>query len=200
MLRVALTGGIGTGKSYVLARLRDAGVPVIDADVLAREAVATGSQGLAAVVSRFGRDVLSGDGSLDRARLAQIVFADKTARRDLEAIVHPYVRRRIDDFFLTLPDDVPFAVADIPLLYEAGRQRQFDRVVVVACAPDTQIARIMKRDRLSRQEADRRVAAQLPIDAKVALADDVIRTDGSYEETNAQVQQLVTRLRAEKGV
>jgi dephospho-CoA kinase len=196
MRRVALTGGIGTGKSYVLARMRDAGVPVIDADLLAREAVAPGSPGLDTVVARFGPDVLSRDGSLDRARLAEIVFRDKAARRDLEAIVHPYVRRRIDDFFLSLPDEVQFAVADIPLLYENGRQRQFDRVIVAACSRDTQIARVMKRGGLTREEAERRVDAQLPIDAKVALADDVIRTDGSYEDTNAQVRDVLARLRA----
>jgi dephospho-CoA kinase len=196
MRRVALTGGIGTGKSYVLARMRDAGVPVIDADLLAREAVAPGSPGLDAVVARFGHDVLSRDGSLDRARLAEIVFRDKAARRDLEAIVHPYVRRRIDDFFLSLPDEVQFAVADIPLLYENGRQRQFDRVIVAACSRDTQIARVMKRGGLTREEAERRVDAQLPIDAKVALADDVIRTDGRYEDTNAQVRDVLARLRA----
>jgi dephospho-CoA kinase len=196
MRRVALTGGIGTGKSYVLARMRDAGVPVIDADLLAREAVAPGSPGLDAVVARFGPDVLSRDGSLDRARLAEIVFRDKAGRHDLEAIVHPYVRRRIDDFFLSVPDEVPFAVADIPLLYETGRQRQFDRVIVAACSRDTQIARVMKRGGLPREEAERRVDAQLPIDAKVALADDVIRTDGSYEDTNAQVRDVLARLRA----
>jgi dephospho-CoA kinase len=196
MRRVALTGGIGTGKSYVLARMRDAGVPVIDADLLAREAVAPGSPGLDAVVARFGHDVLSRDGSLDRARLAEIVFRDKAARRDLEAIVHPYVRRRIDDFFLSVPDEVQFAVADIPLLYENGRQRQFDRVIVAACSRDTQIARVMKRGGLTREEAERRVDAQLPIDAKVALADDVIRTDGRYEDTNAQVRDVLARLRA----
>jgi dephospho-CoA kinase len=196
MRRVALTGGIGTGKSYVLARMRDAGVPVIDADLLAREAVAPGSPGLDAVVARFGPDVLSRDGSLDRARLAEIVFRDKAGRHDLEAIVHPYVRRRIDNFFLSVPDEVPFAVADIPLLYETGRQRQFDRVIVAACSRDTQIARVMKRGGLLREEAERRVDAQLPIDAKVALADDVIRTDGSYEDTNAQVRDVLARLRA----
>jgi dephospho-CoA kinase len=196
MRRVALTGGIGTGKSYVLARMRDAGVPVIDADLLAREAVAPGSPGLDAVVARFGPDVLSRDGSLDRARLAEIVFRDKAGRHDLEAIVHPYVRRRIDDFFLSVPDEVPFAVADIPLLYETGRQRQFDRVIVAACSRDTQIARVMKRGGLPREEAERRVDAQLPIDAKVALADNVIRTDGSYEDTNAQVRDVLARLRA----
>jgi dephospho-CoA kinase len=95
-----------------------------------------------------------------------------------------------------VPDEVPFAVADIPLLYETGRQRQFDRVIVAACSRDTQIARVMKRGGLLREEAERRVDAQLPIDAKVALADDVIRTDGSYEDTNAQVRDVLARLRA----
>jgi dephospho-CoA kinase len=194
MRRIALTGGIATGKSYVLARMRDAGIPVIDADVLAREAVAPGSEGLAAVVARFGRDILTPEGFLDRARLGAIVFHDKKARRDLETIVHPFVRRRIDAYFSELPDRVPFAVADIPLLYETGRQRQFEKVIVVACAKDTQVERIMARDGLSRDEAERRVAAQLPIAAKVALADYVVRTDGSTADTDAQVTRLISEL------
>jgi dephospho-CoA kinase len=196
MRRIALTGGIATGKSYVLSRLRDAGVPVIDADVLAREAVARDSEGLDAVVTRFGTDILTPEGFLDRARLGNIVFQDKAARRDLEGIVHPFVRARIDAFFRGLPEDVPFAVADIPLLYETGRQRQFDKVIVVACAKDTQVERIMARDGLEREEAERRLAAQLPIAAKVALADYVIRTDGSKTETDAEVARLVSELEA----
>ena len=199
MLRIALTGGIATGKSYVSARLRTAGIPVVDADVLARDAVAPGSDGFAAVVARFGQDILATDGSLDRARLGTIVFGDKAARRDLEAIVHPFVRRQIDNFFVALSSGVPFAVADIPLLYETGRQRQFDKVIVVACARATQIVRLLARG-LSREEAERRIATQLPIDAKVTLADYVIRTDGAYEETNAQVSYLLTRLRADAGI
>ena len=197
MLRVALTGGIATGKSYVLGQFRNAGVPVIDADLLARDAVAAGTDGLAAVASRFGREVISADGSLDRARLGAIVFSDRAARRDLEAIIHPFVRRQIDRFFESLSSDVPFAIADIPLLYETGRQRQFDKVIVVACAPDTQLNRVMARDGLSREEAERRIAAQLPIDAKVALADYVIRTDGTYDETNVQIRDVLARLQAE---
>ena len=191
MRRLALTGGIGTGKSYVARRLREAGVPVVDADVLAREAVAPGTPELRAVVERFGRDILTPEGFLDRARLADIVFRDDHARRDLEAIVHPAVRRGIDAFFVALPQGTAFAVADIPLLYETHREADFDAVLVVACAPATQIARIMARDGLSREAAERRVAAQLPIDQKVKRADVVIRTDGTFAETDAQITQFL---------
>jgi dephospho-CoA kinase len=195
MRRFALTGGIATGKSYVVSRLREAGVPVVDADVLAREAVAPGSPGLRAVVERFGPEIMTPDGTLDRARLAQVVFGDKQARRDLEAIVHPFVRARIDEFFAALPAHEPFGIADIPLLYETGRQRQFDQVIVVATSPENQIARIMRRDGLSQDDAQRRIESQLPIDAKVALADYVIRTDGTHAETDAQVGKLLAALR-----
>ena len=196
MVRVGLTGGIATGKSHVARRLREAGVPVVDADVLARDAVAPGSAGLAAIVERFGREVLTPDGTLDRARLGDLVFRDNTARRDLEQIVHPVVRDGIDRFFAGLPADTKVAVADIPLLYESGREHDFDTVVVVACAPAVQVERVMSRDGLSREAAERRVAAQLPIEEKVKKADVVIRTDGSVAETDAQVLELLTSLRA----
>jgi dephospho-CoA kinase len=191
-----LTGGIATGKSYVASRVRAAGVAVVDADLLARDAVAPGSDGLAAVTQRFGVEVLLPDGTLNRAKLGDIVFRDKAARRDLEAIIHPYVRRRIDEFFARLSAAEPFAVADIPLLYETGRQRQFDSVIVVACTREKQIERLLGRAPGDRADAERRIAAQLPIEAKVALADYVIRTDGSHAETDAQVQALMTTLRA----
>lgn len=195
MRRIGLTGGIATGKSYVASRLRTAGVPVVDADLLARDAVAPGTEGLAAVVARFGRDVLTADGLLDRARVGEIVFRDTAARRDLEAIVHPFVRRGIEQFFQSVPPGVPFAVADIPLLYETGRQRQFEKVIVAACSRDTQLQRVMARDGAARDEAERRIAAQLPIAAKVTLADYVIRTDGTHEETDAQVARVIEELR-----
>jgi dephospho-CoA kinase len=196
MRRIALTGGIATGKSYVASRLREHGVPVVDADVLAREAVAPGSDGLNAVVKRFGRDILTSDGALDRARLGEIVFRDKQARTDLEAIIHPFVRQKIDEFFDALAPDQPFGVADVPLLYETGRQRQFDKVIVVAATAATQLDRITARDGLAREEAARRIAAQLPIDAKVTLADYVIRTDGTHAETDKQVEALLEQLRS----
>jgi dephospho-CoA kinase len=195
MLRIALTGGIASGKTHVTKRLREAGVAVVDADVLAREAVAPGTSGLAAVVERFGREILTSHGTLDRAQLGEKVFRDEAARHDLEAIIHPEVRRRMAEFFSALPLDTPFAVADIPLLFETGGEKAYDRVVVVACAPEAQIARVMARDGLSREAAERRVAAQLPIDEKVKRADDVIRTDGTFADTDEQVAQLLHSLR-----
>jgi dephospho-CoA kinase len=195
--RFGLTGGIATGKSHVVARLREAGVPVVDADVLAREVVKPGTPGFEAVVSRFGREVVGADGALDRRRLGGTVFADERARRDLEAIVHPPVRAAIRAFFVALPAQTPFAVADIPLLYETGRETEFDGVIVVSCDRQTQIARIMSRDRLSREEAERRVAAQLPIGEKRKRADYLIDSSGSHADTDRQVAELVTRLTQE---
>lgn len=194
MLRVGLTGGIATGKSHVVRLLRDAGVPVVDSDVLAREAVAAGTVGLAEVVNRFGPDILMASGELDRPRLGELIFRDAEARRDLEGIVHPFVRRGIADFFRALPPDTPLAVADIPLLFETHGERNFDTVIVVACAAATQIERVIARDRLSRAGAEQRVAAQLPIEEKVRRADYVIRTDGTFEETDAQVAALLAEL------
>jgi dephospho-CoA kinase len=195
MLRIALTGGIATGKTYVARRFADAGVPVVDADVLARAVVAPGTPGLAAVRARFGDAVLLPDGTLDRERLGAIVFRDAAARRDLEAIIHPAVRAAINRFFDDLPRETPFAVADIPLLFEAGRQGDFDGVVVAACSPALQMTRLIERDGLTREEAERRLAAQRPIDEKVRLADFVIRTDGDFARTDAHVAQLVATLR-----
>lgn len=194
MVKVAVTGGIATGKSYVVRRLREAGVPVVDADVLAHEAVAPGSEGLAAVAARFGAAMLTSTGALDRARLAAVVFADRAARRDLERIIHPIVQRRTEEFFAALPPGTPLAVADIPLLFEVGREGEFDKVVVVACPPDTQVARVMARDGLSDDAARLRLGAQLPIDEKVRRAHYVIRTDGTYGDTDAQVAEVLAAL------
>jgi dephospho-CoA kinase len=194
MLRVALTGGIATGKSYVARRLRAAGVPVVDADVLARAAVAPGTPGLAAIGERFGPGVILADGTLDRKALAAAVFTDEAARHDLEAIVHPVVRASIDDFMRTLPSDTPMAVADIPLLYEAGRERDFDAVIVAACPRDVQLARVMARDGATREEAERRIAAQWPIGEKERRADFVIDTNRPYAETDRAVDLVVESL------
>lgn len=199
MRRIGLTGGIATGKSHVVARLRAHGIPVVDADVLSRDSVAPGSPGLAATVARFGRDILRPDGSLDRSRLGDIVFRDSDARRDLEAIVHPFVRQRIEEFFALQPATIPFAVADIPLLYETGRAFGFDGVVVVACLPETQLQRVMTRDGLTREAAERRIGSQWPIGEKVKRADYVIHTDGSHSDTDEQVKQLVGRLQQRSG-
>ena len=197
VLRVGLTGGIATGKSYVTRRLDEAGLPTIDADRLAREAVAPGSPGLRAVVDRFGRDILTDGGALDRAKLGRLVFGDAAARSDLEAVIHPEVRRRIAEWQAGLVRNGyrgPL-VADIPLLFETGRTGDFDVVVVVACDPAKQRARLIARDGLSDVEADRRIAAQLPIAEKVGAADYVISTDGTPGDTDTQVATLVRQLR-----
>ena len=193
--RVAITGGIGTGKSHVRAQFEALGVPTIDADALSRRVLAPGTPGLAAVVRRFGFDVLNVNGVLDRRKLASIVFADTQARKDLEAIVHPAVQRATDEWFAVINPDVhPFAIADIPLLYEVGRQGAFDAVIVVACDPEIQLRRVMARDAVTETEARQRIAAQLPIEDKVRRAHYVIRTDGTLDQTHQQVEQVYRRI------
>jgi len=198
MVRAALTGGIATGKSSCLKALAELGARTIDADLLARDAVAPGTPGLEAVARRFGPGVLRPDGTLDRAALGRLVFADRAARADLEAIVHPEVYRRINEWFANLPAGTGVAIADIPLLFETGHQHQFDCVIVCACDPAEQVRRIMARDSLTAPDARARLAAQWPIDDKVSRADYVIRTDGAMADTRARIEE-VYRLLAEGG-
>ena len=194
MLQVALTGGIATGKSYCLSRFASHGVPTVDADLLARLAVAPGSAGLAATARRFGDGILRGDGTLDRAALAAIVFADRGARADLEAIVHPEVYRRIREWFANLPAGTRLAIADIPLVFETGHNHDFDEVVVAACDPEEQVRRVVARDHLSDAEARARLAAQWPIEEKVKRANHVIWTDRGFAETDRQVGEICDSL------
>src|SRR5688572_4411264 len=197
MRRVGLTGGIATGKSHVRAVFEALGVPTIDADVLAHEAVAPGSPGFEAVKARFGPAVLDARGGLDRKKLGEVVFADPQARKDLEGIIHPGVVEAIARWFSSLDQAAnAFAIADVPLLYEAGRERDYDIVIVTACEPATQIRRVMARDGITEAEARQRIAAQLPIEDKVRRADHVIRTDGLLASTNAQVHEIYKRLSA----
>jgi dephospho-CoA kinase len=189
MILAALTGGIATGKSYCASRFAALGVPLIDADRLAREAVEPGTRGLEAIVARFGSGILRGDGTLDRSALARIIFADGTARADLEAIVHPEVYRRIREWSVNL-SGVQAAIADIPLLFETGHTHDFDKVIVCACEPEEQVRRLMARDRLSADDARARLAAQWPIEEKVIRADYVIRTDATYADTDRQVARI----------
>jgi dephospho-CoA kinase len=190
MVRAALTGGIATGKSFCLAAFASLGAATIDADRLAREAVAPGSAGLERVVARFGKNVLLPDGSLDRGAVARIVFTDRAARADLEAIIHPEVYSRIREWSANLPAGTRLSIADIPLLFETGQQHQFDTVIVCACEPAEQIRRVMARDGLSEAEARDRVNAQWPIEEKVARANHVISTDGTQNETREQVKRV----------
>ena len=194
--RVALTGGIATGKTHIRKQFESLGVPTIDSDSLSRDAVAPGTPGLAQVIQRFGPDVLDATGALDRRKLGSIVFSDPAARRDLEAIVHPHVRAATEQWFASLDPAIPFAVADIPLLYEVGRDRDFDIVVVAATNPGDQLRRVMGRDDLSEADARSRIAAQLPLEDKVKRADYVIWTDLGFDETDRQVRRIHDRIAA----
>ncbi len=193
MLRVALTGGIASGKSYVLSRIATRGVPTIDADALVHEALSAGSRLAGAVAARFGPRMVAGDGSIDRKALGAVVFRDARARADLEAIVHPDVFRRIDEWFASLPA-VPFAVADIPLLFETHHQGLFDRVVVAMCSPEEQVQRLLRRNGLTEAEARERLQAQWPTDDKARNAHYLIDTSGSFEETDRQVNEVLAAL------
>jgi dephospho-CoA kinase len=196
MLRVALTGGAATGKSYVLEQFRRAGIPVLIADELAHGVTAAGTEATAAIGEQFGAGVIGADGSVNREALGAIVFADDAARRQLEAIVHPAVYRAIEAGMRAFSKlgNVPCAVAEIPLLYETGHAAEFDRVIVTACADDLQLKRLLARG-LSETRARQVVAAQKPTAEKAALADFVIRTDGEKAETDAQVQKVLQALR-----
>jgi dephospho-CoA kinase len=190
VLRIALTGGIATGKSYCLERFAELGAPTIDADALARDVVAVGTPGLAAVASAFGSGVLAEDGSLDRPALGRIVFGNPKARAALEAIIHPEIYRRIGEWFADRPSGARLAIADIPLVFETGHSHDFDAVVVAACLPEEQIRRVIARDGLTDDEARARLAAQWPIDEKVRRATHVIWTDRGFTETDRQVREI----------
>jgi len=195
MLKIALTGGIATGKSYVLQQFRHRGVPCLDADLLAHGVIAAGTEATAAIAARFGADLLAADGAVDRAKLGAIVFADPNARRDLEAIVHPAVYRAIAAGLraFELVGHYPMAIVDIPLLYETGRAADFDAVIVAVCPPEMQLARLVERG-MTPAHAQQRMAAQWPTEEKAARANIVIRTDGSFAETDRQVAEAVATL------
>jgi dephospho-CoA kinase len=192
VIRVGLTGGIASGKSLVAAELARLGAVVIDADMLAREVVEPGTPGIAAVVERFGPEVLDGD-RLDRARLGAIVFADPAARRDLEQIIHPAVRARAAELERAADPDA-VVVHVIPLLVETGQQDDFDRVVVVDADPETQLARLRARDGLSECAAQARLAAQVSRHERRAAADWVLENRGSVSDLLGQIRALWAEL------
>ena len=190
--RIGLTGGIATGKSTVGQLLAGRfGLPVLDADLYARGALAPGSPGARAVLARYGEPVASGAGdAIDRAALGRIVFADPQERRWLEQLVHPLVRQRFEAELERLADS-PVVVLMIPLLFEAGLESLCSEVWLVMCRPETQLRRLVGRDGLQQQEAGARIAAQWPLARKQALADRLINNDG---DSGALEQQLAAAL------
>ncbi len=195
MIKVALTGGIATGKSHVLDLLRARGVPCLDADSLAHGVMAPGTEATSAIAERFGVDILAADGSVDRSKLGPIVFADQAARRDLEAIVHPAVFRAIAAGLraFELISQPRLAIVDVPLLFETGGAEKFDKVIVTICPPETQVARLIQRG-MTEADARARLAAQWPTEEKAAKADYVVRTDGSFADTERQAVEILRRL------
>lgn len=188
---VGLTGGIAAGKSALSQRFEALGITVADADVAAREVVAPGSDGLARIVAHFGAGILLADGQLDRAALRERIFASAEQRQALEAITHPAIRQRLRQ--ACAQADGPYAIAAIPLLTEAGGRQHYpwlDRVLVVDVPVEVQHARLMLRDGITAELADRMIAAQASRAARLALADDVVANDGPPEQLQAEVERL----------
>ncbi len=187
VLRVGLTGGIGAGKSTVARLLADRGAVVVDADVLAREVVAPGTPGHAAVLAEFGDQVLAGDGSLDRAGLGRLVFADPAARERLNAIVHPLVAQRFAELVGEAPPDA-VVVHDVPLLAENGLAGRYDLVIVVEAPPQVRVDRLAESRGMSEDEVRSRMAAQATDDERRAVADVVLVNDGDRDRLAEQVE------------
>ncbi len=195
---IGLTGGIATGVTTVASMFKELGAEIIEADKIAREVVEPGTEPYRKIVETFGRGVLNADGTIDRKKLGQIVFADDTARRRLNRITHTAIRYRIDEEVERIRKSDPDAVVliDVPLLLDTTGPDTFDMdgVIVVTAGKDSQIERLVRRDTLPEEDAQRRVAAQRPVDEKAEEADWIVRNSGSLEETRRQVTSLWRQL------
>lgn len=188
---IGLTGGIASGKSSVARELAALGIPVVDADKIAREVVEPGSEGLTEVVTTFGADILTPDGRLDRERLGARVFDDTEARKRLNAILHPRIAQlSAQRLAAAVQEASPYVVYEAPLLVETGAHLGMSALIVVAAAPEVQLTRVVARDGLDEAGARARLAAQAPLEAKLAAADYVIHNDAGLAELRAQVVKV----------
>lgn len=196
MLRVGLTGSIAVGKTFVTSVFAELGCRVLDADLTAREVVEPGADGLRAVVAQFGEEILAPDGTLDRARMASIVFADEEKRSRLNSILHPLVLARQDEILREWEAENPngIAIVDAALMIESGGYKRFDKLIVVHCRPEVQLERLMLRNNLPLAEAQRRIASQMPQEEKVRYADYLIDTSDGFEPTRERTVEVFNQL------
>lgn len=196
MLRVGLTGSIAVGKTFVTSVFAELGCRVLDADQTARDVVLPGAAGLKAVVQTFGEDVLAPDGTLDRARLASIVFADEQKRQQLNFILHPFIIARQDEILHEWEREDPngIGIVDAALMIESGGYKRFDKLIVVHCRPEVQLERLLLRDKLTLAEAQRRIASQMPQEEKMRYADYLIDTSDGFEPARKRTVEVYNEL------
>lgn len=197
MLRVGLTGSIAVGKSFVSGVLAELGCHVVDSDQIARRVVEPGTVGLGKIVEAFGPEAVRGDGTLDRAALSALIFADEGKRALMNSILHPLIMAEQDALMNLWEQEDPrgVGVVDAALLVESGGFRRFDKLVVVHCRPEVQLERLMRRNNFSREDALARIKAQLPQEEKLKYADFDVDTSGGFEETRARVREVYGQLR-----
>jgi len=196
MLRVGLTGSIGVGKSFVTSIFAELGCHVLDADQTAREVVMPGAPGLDAITTEFGEEILNADGTLNRKQLGAVVFADETRRQRLNHILHPFIIARQDEIMRDWEREDPNGIGliDAALMIESGGYQRFDKLIVVHCRPEVQLERLMLRDKLSREEAQRRIDSQMSQEEKQKFADYLIDTSDGFESTRAQSVEIYNQL------
>ena len=196
MLRVGLTGSIGVGKSFVTSVFVELGCRVLDADQTAREVVMPGTPGLKALVEAFGEDILATDGTLDRKSLGALIFADESQRQRLNHILHPFIIARQDEILNGWEAEDPdgIGIVDAALMIESGGYKRFDKLIVVHCSPEVQLERLMLRDKLSREEALRRINSQMPQEEKQRFADYLIDTSDGFELTRSRSVEIYNQL------
>jgi len=196
MIRVGLTGSIGVGKSFVASVFTELGCHVLDADQTSREVVMPGTSGLKAVTEAFGEEILNPDGTLNRKHLGSLVFADENQRQRLNHILHPFIIARQDEILNGWEAENPngIGIVDAALMIESGGYKRFDKLIVVHCRPEVQLERLMLRDKLSRDEALRRISSQMPQEEKQKYADYLIDTSDGFELTRAQTVRVYEAL------
>ncbi|KAA0549151.1 dephospho-CoA kinase [Bacillus sp. BGMRC 2118] len=191
---IGLTGGIASGKSTVSSMLRELNFPVVDADIIAREVVEVGEEAYLLIVEEFGEEILTTNGSIDRVKLGAIVFHNEGKRRTLNSIVHPAVRKRMIELKENyLKKDHRAVILDIPLLFESELTFMVDKTLLVYVNSDTQLHRLMNRNQLTKEEALARIQSQMPLEDKLKLADEVLTNNGTINETEEQLRQVLMK-------